>query len=272
MNLQDYIDSGVLELYASGLLNEQEMQEVDLLVARYPELEKELDEIFSAMETFHQKSAKTPSTFLKSKILNSIPELNYPSTESKLEAPIIDMPMVKNPISYLYPFAASLILFLLSAAALFVVWQELEQTKTKLTALQSENELFASNLTNLKSETERSNSILDNYRDTSFVKVQLKGLPIAPNSNAVVFWNKSTQIVLLDMVDMPATDANHEYQLWALDNGKPVDAGVFDSKEELQSLIQLKKISNAQGFAVTLEPNGGSVNPTMDQMYLYAAI
>jgi anti-sigma-K factor RskA len=34
----------------------------------------------------------------------------------------------------------------------------------------------------------------------------------------------------------------------------------------------MKSIGKAQAFAVTLEPKGGSVNPTMDKMMVMGAI
>jgi anti-sigma-K factor RskA len=66
---------------------------------------------------------------------------------------------------------------------------------------------------------------------------------------------------------MPVNDKAHQYQLWALVGGKPVDLGVFDSgADTLTNIKEMKSLASADAFAVTLEPRGGSVNPTMDQM------
>jgi len=40
--------------------------------------------------------------------------------------------------------------------------------------------------------------------------------------------------------------------------------GVFDF--DVEGLIKMKNIQNAAMFAVTIEPKGGSVNPTLDLM------
>ena len=81
---------------------------------------------------------------------------------------------------------------------------------------------------------------------------------------------------MLDMADLklPANDKDHQYQLWALVGGKPVDLGVFD-KTATDSTIDMKEMKSlalAQAFAVTLEPRGGSVNPTMDQMMVVGTL
>jgi anti-sigma-K factor RskA len=66
-------------------------------------------------------------------------------------------------------------------------------------------------------------------------------------------------------MSLPKTDNGHEYQLWALVDGKPVSLGVFgpNAKDAVQ---QMETIEKAQAFAVTIEPTGGSVNPTMEKM------
>lgn len=68
-------------------------------------------------------------------------------------------------------------------------------------------------------------------------------------------------------MQLPVNDKSHQYQLWALVNGKPVDLGVFDVKADTAGiLVNMKEIANAQTFAVTIEKRGGSPSPTMDQM------
>ncbi|RZK28201.1 MAG: anti-sigma factor [Hymenobacter sp.] len=58
-----------------------------------------------------------------------------------------------------------------------------------------------------------------------------------------------------------------QYQLWALDNGKPVDAGVLTAATTAGSgLQQMKDIASAQTFAMTVEPTGGSAGPTLTTM------
>jgi len=74
---------------------------------------------------------------------------------------------------------------------------------------------------------------------------------------------------VIDLADlnMPVNDKAHQYQLWALVGGKPVSLGVFDKDDADSSLMkEMKSVPVAQAFAVTLEPRGGSINPTMSQM------
>jgi anti-sigma-K factor RskA len=72
-------------------------------------------------------------------------------------------------------------------------------------------------------------------------------------------------------MNLPKTDSAHEYQLWALVDGKSVSLGVFgeNAKEAVQ---QMETIQKAQAFAVTIEPMGGSANPTMEKMVVMGEI
>jgi len=79
--------------------------------------------------------------------------------------------------------------------------------------------------------------------------------------------------VYVDVKNLPALPADKQYQLWALDNGKPVDAGILAVATAAgDSLQHMKDIASAQAFAMTVEPAGGSVNPTLSTMTVMGAI
>jgi anti-sigma-K factor RskA len=62
-----------------------------------------------------------------------------------------------------------------------------------------------------------------------------------------------------------------QYQLWAIVDGKPFDAGLLietktaDNKYNIQ---KMKSFGKAEAFAITLEKKGGSATPSMDKMYV----
>jgi anti-sigma-K factor RskA len=77
--------------------------------------------------------------------------------------------------------------------------------------------------------------------------------------------------------DLPALEANRDYQLWYLDkSGRPVDGGVFQVDHSGYGEISVRNLphdlSDITAFAVTIEPKGGSVNPTLDQMVLLGRV
>jgi anti-sigma-K factor RskA len=61
--------------------------------------------------------------------------------------------------------------------------------------------------------------------------------------------------------------AGKQYQLWAIVDGKPVDAGMIDLNQPIV-FQQMKTINSAQAFAVTIENVGGSATPSLETMCL----
>ncbi len=105
--------------------------------------------------------------------------------------------------------------------------------------------------------------------------VKLAGVKDSPSANMLVYWNKNNKNILINYaaIDLPKTDQSHEYQLWALVDGKPVSLGVFETNENAKEAVKkMETIEKAQAFAVTIEPRGGSVNPTMENMVVMGAI
>ena len=101
-------------------------------------------------------------------------------------------------------------------------------------------------------------------RDAEFRFVALAGTPAAPAAHARVLFNAVSRRVYVDVQRLPAPPTGRQYQLWALNHGKPIDAGVLTVAAAAgERLERMKDIASAQAFAVTLEPAGGSATPTM---------
>lgn len=63
-----------------------------------------------------------------------------------------------------------------------------------------------------------------------------------------------------------------QYQLWAIVDCKPVDAGMISTEKGVYHIQKMRSFGKAQAFAITLEKADGSPTPTMDQMIVQAKI
>jgi len=61
---------------------------------------------------------------------------------------------------------------------------------------------------------------------------------------------------------LPQPAAGKQYQLWAIVDGVPVDAGLLETNAPV-AFVKMKNIPKAQAFAITLENTGGNKTPTM---------
>ncbi len=83
-----------------------------------------------------------------------------------------------------------------------------------------------------------------------------------PNANAVVIWDEEKQRGMLKVTQLPKNEANRDYQLWLVDPRykNPVDGGVFHVSNEGTIRFPFHPavpISDAKGFAISLERKGG---------------
>lgn len=54
----------------------------------------------------------------------------------------------------------------------------------------------------------------------------------------------------------------HVYQLWLLEDGQPISAGVFEVHAGSGTVVVRRPLAGVEGVAVTVEPEGGSEEPT----------
>lgn len=269
-----YIESGILELYVLGQLTAQEQQEVEAMAAKYPEVKQEIEAIEMAMEQYALNHAVEPGTGLKEKILDQIQQPQQPARES-IVVPLHTNTYESKIRTLRIALVACIALLVISVIALFSARTELGAAKSEILALNLDKEKFATTVSQLEAHNTDLQKIADMPGDPDWKVVKLAGTAMDPKARMVVYWHKSGQHVMVDNSKMvlPANDQAHQYQLWALVNGKPVDLGVFDVKaDSTHILLKMKEITGAQAFAVTLEKRGGNAVPTMDQMIVMGGV
>jgi anti-sigma-K factor RskA len=257
MNIEEYISSGILETYLLGGLGAAEAGEVEAYVKQYPAIRAELNKLEADLENLALSYANIPAPSLKSKIAS---KLDF--AEEK-EIKIIPIPSFYRPA-----IAASIALAIVASGSAGYFWNKWQNAENRVISLEIEKSSLTNTINLTQHKLDGAYNYLSLMQDTSSVLVTLKGSALSPNAAAKVLWNKSTKEVYLGgLASLPAPTAEQQYQLWAIVDGQPVDAGVFNL-ENKNILQQLKTISGAQAFAVTLEKKGGSPTPTLAALYL----
>jgi len=268
-DIKAYIESGILELYVLGDVTPEERAQVEAMAQKHPAIKAELDEIGRSMELYAEENAVEPSENLRNRVLNSLvvnlgDDRTFSSTRTAANEEdnvVIPISRARSNTFFKYAFAACLALLLVSIVALISVYNKLQESNNLVASLQSQNQRFANQASLMDNE-------LSIFHDPSFKMLKLQGTPKSPSSKLMVAWSPAKKKVMIDMTnaDMPVNDKDHQYQLWAMVSGKPVDLGVFDADTTSKGMKEMKSIASADAFAVTLERRGGSLTPTMDQM------
>jgi len=271
MDVQELITSGKLELYVAGTLTEREMGDVATCALENPEVAVEIEKIERAMLDFLSPVEFDMESREKERQINEILEKIHDQSAAVVQARV-------SPLYRMRGAAVAAITAGLIIMTGLSVWLGL-QTKTlhgEMSALQdNQQKLDLENRQNQDHYT-RMQQQFTVMRNILTRRVELKtvsGSKITnPGNYMLVYWNPATRKLLLADADLPELTSGQQYQLWALYNGKPVDAGVFEYKNRSVSFGFQKDISDAQAFAVTVEPRGGSKSPTLTNLCMMASL
>ena len=273
MDIKIYIESGIIESYVLGLAEPEEILEIERLKEEYPEVQQGIDDFSIAIEEQAFRNAVTPPQAIKEQLLallqfgqGSISGHDTPLVVAYNSSLNHDKPVVSiapSTTNWKFLAAASIILFIVSAIANLLLYNRYTSTKSEYAALinerntlQANNQVFQTRLKDYQSASEM-------MADPTIAMVQLKD-PSHKNDNmTTVFWDSKSKDVYLLTNKLPAPNKNQQYQLWALVDGKPVDAGMIltSKKGDKYRIQKMKTFGKAEAFAVTLETGNGNQSP-----------
>ncbi|MEZ0538740.1 anti-sigma factor [Fibrella arboris] len=267
MNIPDYITSGILESYALGTVGDQERREVECLSAIYPEVRQELDRLTLALENYALMHSVAPPIELQDKIRKRLSFANSESPAVAAEETKVIPLQRERPVFQVAWLAAAAVGLVLIAFAYFLMSQ-LQHKRAFADQLAQVNTQLQGEIGQLRQQQTYSTQLLALLREPGTETVRLAAAkPDGTPADVLVYWNRPKKLVTLEVERLPTLPADKQYQLWALVDGKPIDAGVFNTQVDRYSLQQTNRsIQNADTFAITVEKAGGSPVPTLSAL------
>lgn len=267
MNIPDYIASGMLESYALGTVSDQERREVECLSGIYPEIRQELDRLTLALENYALLHSVEPPADLQARIrarltVNETPLTPLADTDTQV------VPLHRErPIFQGAWIAAAAIGLVLMAFAYYLISQ-IRTEQGLNNEMASANARLRTELSQLRRQRQHDAELLAILRQPGMATVRLAAAkPNGARADVLVYWNRPKRLVTLEVESLPELAADQQYQLWALVDGKPVDAGVFSDRTQPLALQQTNRpITAADQFAITVEKAGGSPTPTLSAL------
>ena len=263
MDIKDYIESGILELYVYGSLSKRENEEVARMIRRYPEIQEEVEKIEAALLNLSAAAAPHNPQFLinslRSRISAKAGKTKTPATGRKTNFPAY------------FGWAASIFLLI----GLFLMFNKNRELRQSLQALQAKQALIESQIVETRGEKEKAQELLEVLRNRNVIKVPLGGQDIAPDAYASAWWDRTNNITYIDAKNLPEPPRGMVYQVWSLKLQPltPTSIGLLEGFEEDENKIfVLENPNNSEGFGITLEPEGGSETPTMERLYTLGTV
>jgi len=257
MEAKEYIESGILELYVYGLLSEPENIEIAEKAKTNPEIENEIISIEKAVIALSSSFSPFHSV------------ANYEKIKARLElkhGKVVEMKPASRWSEYTGWAAAVLLLLGVGYQTL-----QLSETKQAISNIGTEKSKIEREYAYLGEKTKATEKSLDIVRDIKNTGVTLGGQTVSPNSFAKVYWNKQTKTTYIDAAGLPKPPKGMVYQVWALKLSPtltPTSIGLLtDFEGNDQKIFAVDQTAYAEAFGITLEPAGGSLSPTMEQLY-----
>jgi anti-sigma-K factor RskA len=263
MDVKEYIASGKLELYVAGALSNEENLEVQHYAIQYPEIRKEIEAIERAiLAVTEATSPKMPLdgfARIKTRIDDVIPFTPERPTNKG------------TPWGSYLGWAASVLL----AVGLFWMYTENSELQSEIELTNKEKQSLENILSDTQEEITFKESLLEDIRDQNVTVIALGGQTVSPSSYAKAYWNKEESKVIIDAKGLPEPPEGFTYQVWSLklDPLTPTSIGLLDDFASMDTkLFTLENANESEAFGITLEPEGGSETPTLEQLYTLGAV
>jgi hypothetical protein len=277
VDIQSYISSGAIESYVLGLSDAAEIAEITALRLEYPQIEAAILAFEKSIENQALKSASQPVPEMKQVLMNRLktefaqidPAMAVVNTVTPTSSPVIPINPPNTSGIFKYLSVAAMVLLVASAGLNFYFYQAFQNANNRYSALLIQKNSLEANMNGVQTK------MLDMYQsmqmmgDPAMVKVMLPGTKGKEQNMATVYWDSKSKDVYLLANKLPQPQSNYQYQLWAMVDGKPVDAGMIS---DCAGLCKLKNIPRAEAFAITLETMGGSPAPNMDQLLVLGKV
>lgn len=261
MELKEYISSGILELYVYGALPEEESREVSRMLNEHPEVRQEVEEIEAALQQLATSAAPYRPEAVLARIQEKLADKKVIRMETKTRY---------NWVSYA-GWAASILLLL----GLFFLIDDNNDLREKLSSARAQAVSLEQQIADARKDVEKTEDLLVALRDRNISRVPLQGQNAAPAAYATVYWNKEENKAYIDAKDLPEPPRGKVYQVWSLklEPLTPTSIGVLDDfKTKDNKIFLLENANQSEAFGITLEPEGGSETPSMDQLYVLGAV
>lgn len=263
MNVKEYISSGNIELYVLGMLDQAEQNELLMLAAKHPEIRKAIDDAENDMLALDNTLGEIPAFAVKEKIFQKI---TAPKVETNSAAKEIHIAGWQKML-----VAASVSIAVITGYLALDYRDKWKKAEFNYISLQEQNQVLADRVERTQLKLDETQYSLEVITEAGTKEIALAGTPYQPAALARVYFSPATQSVFLSVSSLTLPSDQYDFQLWAIVDGKPVDIGLVNMNDAAK-LKKMKSVAGASAFAITIEPKGGSINPTLDQMVVFGAV
>jgi len=130
----------------------------------------------------------------------------------------------------------------------------------------------------LVEELENKDAVLKIFASRRLQIFYLASMEMNSQAYGKIFWDAEGRGTVLQVANLPGSPEDMEYELWIFRDQKPESGGLFtvEEKREKKNFFRVQNLDlldqkSIKGIVVTLEPKGGSEQPT-GKIYLFGKV
>lgn len=249
----------LLPFYALDALTDEERELVEKYLVEHPEARQQVEEMGRAASALpYGVSPLEPSPQSRQALMARV--------NSEAEARALSSVPVARRVGFLENFFRTLSL---GAAAIAIIWAIV--LNAQVARLQNEVSVLNERL---EAQSESIDQIIANLPQTdqaNVITVSLKGTEVQPQAQGQLIVDPDSQAAVLVISGLPRLEPGKTYQVWLIDGGAPVSAGLLSVDENGQGVFIVnseESIGSFNALGISIEPFGGSLEPTGDIVVL----
>lgn len=271
MTNKEYIESGILELYVAGALSDTESESVYHKLLENPDI---LEEVLKIEASILQLTASVAPNDSKHSFVAVKTALGLDGLDSK----VIPLNASKTNWFAYTGWAASVIL---AGGLIWLLNQntglksDIQTVETELRKREIDNALLETQIEKATVSLAEAEKLISVLRDKEIINIPLAGQAVYPEAYATVYWDKKTNSIYLDAQGLPEPPLGKVYQVWSLTLNPltPTSLGTIDNfTTDTNKIFAIANTNASEAFGITLEPEGGSESPTLDQLYTLGVV
>ncbi len=251
----------LLPFYALDALTDEERELVEKYLAEHPEARRQIEEMSDTVSALPLSvSPVEPPRRAKKALMARVVK----DAEARVRSS-------KQSQSSLREMRGRDILrtFTLGIATLAIVWVII--LNVQVARLSSEMSTLNDALVAQSNSLNQVIAKLPQATPSDVITVSLKGTNVQPQVQGQLIADPNSQSAVLVIAGLPPLQAGKTYQVWLINGGAPVSAGLLSVDQNGQAVFIVtskEAIGSFKSLGISVEPDGGSPQPTGDIVVL----
>jgi len=214
----------------------------------------------------HAATPQEPGEHVRAQILAQLRAESSHERPRETPAQVVKMPQRTRTAGPSLLRLAAAIAFIALLAGVIVLWRRDARMQAEMAQLSRQLDAQQKEMQGSRDLMARQQEALALMNSATATKIQLNGMPAAPNARATLMFDKQTGRAVLLTDGLPATSADKAYEVWFIPKGRsPMPGKVFTVDASGHAMVMERMPPEAMDgavIAITVEPKNGSTAPT----------